>query len=396
MKINTKLVWVGRDEKPETGFVNHPIYRGSTVLAPDVKSWEALKNKQAAGELGVSMYGRFGTPAHHSLQAAIAELEGGYASLLYPSGLAAITSSLLAFLSAGDHVLISDSAYGPSCQFLDGTLARFGVSMTRYAPNATPAEVEALIRPETKVLFVEAPGSETLEMQDIPALAAVAKRYGMTVIMDNTWATPLFFKPFEHGVDVSIQAATKYITGHSDCLLGVATANEASWPLLRQTTYELGQTAGPDDVFLALRGLRTMSVRLKQQWESTLEIAKWLEARPEVEAVFYPALESHPGHAIWKRDFTGACGLFSIALRPVGQKALEAFINNLQLFGLGVSWGGFESLALPFNAAREVAHWPYEGPGVRIHIGLEDTADLIADLEQAFGYMKRVVENSAA
>lgn len=390
MKQDTKLVRLGRDDTKAVGFVSHPIYRGSTVLAPDVKSWQALNKEHKAGKLGVSTYGRYGTPAHHSLQAALAELEGGYASLLYPSGLAAISSVLLAFLSAGDHVLISDSAYGPSCQFLNGTLSRYGVTSTRYSPTCSASELEILIQPQTKVLFVESPGSETLEIQDIPALAAVAKKHGITVIMDNTWATPLFFQPFAHGVDVSIQAATKYITGHSDCMLGVATATEAAWPILRKTTYELGQTAGPDEVFLALRGLRTMAVRLRQHWESSVVVAQWLEKRPEVEAVFHPALESHPSHALWKRDFSGASGLFSIALRPISDEALACFIDALQLFGLGVSWGGFESLALPFNPSRQVAQWPYEGPGVRIHIGLENTDDLLADLDQAFKKMTQL------
>lgn len=394
MRPNTKLVLSGRDLNPATGFVNHPVYRGSTILAPDLQSWEALKKEQAEGKIGVSMYGRFGTPAHHSLQQAIAELEGGYASLLYPSGLAAISSVLLSYLSCGDHVLISDSAYSPSVQLLKGTLSRYGVTATSYAPNATAEEIDKLFRPETKVLFVESPGSETLEIQDIPALALVAKGHGAKVIMDNTWGTPLYFQPFAHGVDVSIQAATKYITGHSDCLLGIATSNEESWAALRDTSYELGQTAGPDDVFLALRGLRTMGVRLQHHWKSSVKIAKWLEARPEVEAVFHPALESHAGHAIWKRDFTGACGLFSIALYPIGQDALEAFIDNLQLFGLGVSWGGFESLALPFYPSRQVSHWSYDGPGVRIHIGLEDSDDLIADLEQAFTCMQEKEQRS--
>lgn len=390
MKQGTELVWLGRDLEPETGLVNMPIYRGSTVLSPNMAAWQEKKQQHADGVLGVSTYGRFGTPAHHALQGAIAKLEGGHASLVYPSGLAAITSVLLAFLAAGDHVLISDSAYGPTTQFIEKTLSKFGVTMTAYAPTSSVAEIETLFTPQTKVLFVESPGSDTLEIQDIPALAQAAKARGVTVIMDNTWATPLFFKPFEHGVDVSIQAATKYITGHSDCLLGVATANEQAWPTLLATTRDLGQTAGPDEVFLALRGLRTMGVRLKQHFSAALHVAQWLESRPEVEAVFHPGLVSHPGHAIWKRDYTGACGLFSFALKPISEQALAAFIDQLKLFGLGLSWGGFESLAIPIQPARKVASWPHEGPGVRIHIGLEDVEDLINDLNQAFEYMHQV------
>lgn len=390
MKQGTELVWLGRDLEPATGLVNMPIYRGSTVLAPTMSAWQEKQQQQMDGVKGVSTYGRFGTPAHHALQDAIAKLEGGHASLVYPSGLAAITSVLLAFLAAGDHILVSDSAYSPTTQFIENTLAKFGVTMTAYAPTSSVSEIEALFTPQTKVLFVESPGSETLEIQDIPALAKLAKARGATVIMDNTWATPLFFKPFEHGVDVSIQAATKYITGHSDCLLGVATANESAWPTLLATTRDLGQTAGPDEVFLALRGLRTMGVRLKQHFSAALHIAQWLESRPEVEAVFHPGLPSHPGHAIWERDFGGACGLFSMALKPISELALEAFIDQLQLFGLGLSWGGFESLALPFQPKRRVAGWTYNGPGVRIHIGLEDVEDLIADLSQAFEKMHQV------
>lgn len=391
MKQNTELVWLGRDPEQQAGLVNLPVYRGSTILAPTVAAWEEKKRQQSQQVKGVSTYGRFGTPTHHALQEAIAQLEGGYASLLYPSGLAAISSVLLAFLASGDHILISDSAYSPTAQFIEQTLGKFGVTVTFYPPTITAEELEKLFTADTKVLFVESPGSETLEMQDIPALSKVAKAHGATVIMDNTWATPLYFKPFEHGVDVSIQAATKYITGHSDSVLGVATSNEEAWPVLRATTRNLGQTAGPDDVFLALRGLRTMGIRLKQHAEASIHIAKWLEARPEVEAVFHPALPSHAGHDIWKRDYTGACGLFSIALKPISEKDLACFIDNLALFGLGVSWGGFESLALPFKPGRKVESWPYEGPGVRFHIGLEDVEDLIEDLENAFEEMKKVV-----
>lgn len=394
MRQNTRLVWAGRHPDRFGGLVNTPVFRGSTVLSPTLADWTKKKQQHQDDIFGASMYGRFGTPTHHALQEAIAELEGGYRTQLYPSGLAAITSVLLSLLAAGDHVLVCDSAYSPTTQFLEGTLARYGVVMTRYNP-CDSSDLASLMRPQTKVVFVESPGSDTLEIQDIPAISRVAHAHGAFVVMDNTWATPLFFKALKHGVDVSIQSATKYITGHSDSVLGVATCNEATWEQVRQTSLELGQTASPDDVFLALRGLRTLAVRLRQHWESGVALARWLEQRPEVESVLHPALPSHPGHALWKRDFTGASGLFSIALRPVVDGALDVLIDNLQLFGLGVSWGGYESLALPFEPQRSLQNWNYSGPGIRIHVGLEDVDDLIADFEQAFMHMAKVAAVSA-
>lgn len=394
MQQKTQLVWAGRHPDRFGGLVNTPVYRGSTVMSPTLSDWEHKKQQHANDVFGASMYGRFGTPTHHALQEAMAELEGGYRSMLYPSGLAAISSVLLALLSSGDHVLISDSAYSPTLEFLEGTLARYGVRVTRYDP-CDAASLPALLRPQTKVVYVESPGSETLEIQDIPALARCAHAHGARVVMDNTWATPLFFKPFEHGVDVSIQAATKYITGHSDSLVGVVTCNRDTWPQVRQTSLELGQTAGPDDVYLALRGLRTLAIRMKQHWQSGLTLARWLEQRPEVQAVLHPALPGHPAHELWKRDFTGASGLFAIALKPVSHRALTALIDNLQLFGLGVSWGGYESLALPFVPQRTHSNWDYAGPGIRIHVGLEDVEDLIGDFEQALEHMKQAQTRTA-
>lgn len=394
MKQDTKLIWAGRHPDQFGGLVNTPIYRGSTVLSPTLDEWNKKKQAHADDVFGASMYGRFGTPTHHALQEAMAELEGGFRTMLYPSGLAAISSVLLSLLSAGDHVLVCDSAYSPTREVLEGTLARYGVTMTRYNPCDSDC-LPALLRPETKVVFVESPGSETLEIQDIPAIARVAHEHGAKVVMDNTWATPLFFKALEYGVDVSIQSATKYITGHSDALLGTATCNEETWDQVRQTSLELGQTAGPDDVFLALRGLRTMAVRLRQHHESGVALAQWLEQRPEVDAVLHPALPSHPGHKLWKRDFQGASGLFSMALKPVSNTALAALIDNLQLFGLGVSWGGYESLALPFEPHRTQPNWHYDGPGIRIHVGLENVDDLIADFDQAFACMADAIKTVA-
>ncbi|MYN13102.1 cystathionine beta-lyase [Pusillimonas sp. TS35] len=387
MKECTRLVNAGRDPQRFEGVVNTPVVRGSTLLSPTMAHWLDKQHRQADDEFGVSIYGRFGTATHHALQSAISELSGGYRSLLYPSGLAAVAHVLTALVSSGDHVLLTDSVYSATTQFLARTLQRFGVSVTRYDPRIAGG-VAALIQPNTRVVFVESPGSETFEMQDIPAIAQAAHACGAYVVMDNTWATPLFFKAFEHGVDVAIQAATKYIVGHSDAMLGVATCNRATWDLVRASSQDYGQTCSPDDAFLALRGLRTMGVRLRQHWASGVEVAQWLESRPEVERVLHPALPSHPGHALWKRDYTGAPGLFAMALKPVPEPALHAFIDNLALFGLGVSWGGYESLALPFSpVGRTTTQWPYSGPGVRLHIGLEDPADLIADLTRGFEAM---------
>ena len=396
MREDSRLVCAGRHPERFQGAVNTPVVRGSTLVSPNMAHWLDKKQRQGVDEFGVSTYGRFGTATHHALQEAIIEVGGGYRAQLYPSGLAAISSVLTALLSAGDHILLTDSGYHWTSEFINNTLGRFGVQVTRYDPRLG-ANIAEFIQPNTKVVFVESPGSETFEIQDIPAIAAVAHAHGAYVVMDNTWGTPLYFKAFEHGVDVSVQAATKYIVGHSDAMLGIASCNEQTWGAVSKTSQSLGQTCSPDDAFLALRGLRTMGVRLRQHWVSGLQIAQWLEARPEVEKVLHPALPSHPGHTLWKRDFLGACGLFAIALKPVPEHALHAFIDNLEMFGLGVSWGGYESLALPFvPAGRTSTQWPYAGPGVRIHIGLEDTADLIADLERGFDAMAQSKRTASA
>lgn len=382
MKEDTQLVTVGRHPERFGGLVNTPICRASTILAGSMAEWEEMKRARAAEEPGATTYGRYGTATTHAFEEAIAALEGGHRSLAFPSGLAAIVTTLTALLSAGDHVLVTYSAYSPTRSFLDHVLSRLGVEVEVYDPGCGK-NIESVMRSNTRVVYVESPGSETLEIQDIPAITAVAHAHGAFVVMDNTWATPLFFKPFEHGVDVSIHAATKYIVGHSDAMLGVVTCNEATWAQVKKTTQYMGQTAGPDDIYLALRGLRTMGVRLQRHWASGLRVAQWLEQQAEVEAVVHPALPSHPGHALWKRDFRGASGLFTAVLRASEDESVAAFVDALQHFGIGVSWGGYESLAIPFTPGKHHgARWPYTGKAVRLHVGLEDPEDLIADLNR--------------
>jgi cystathionine beta-lyase len=385
---DTHLVRTGRDPSRHGGMVNTPVFRGSTILSASLDEWESRKTPGNP----MASYGRFGTPTTRAFESAIAELEGGFRSIVFPSGLSACSHSLLAMVKPGDHVLVSDSVYGPTRAFASGVLARFGVEVEFFDPLAG-AEIKHQIRPQTRVVYLESPGSATFEVQDVSAIAREAHRVDALVVIDNTWATPLFFKPFEHGVDVSIQAATKYIVGHSDALLGVATANERAWPLLQKAAHDFGQTAGPDDIYLALRGLRSLSVRLKQQWENGVLLAESLGRHPMVAQVRHPALPSDPGHALWRRDFSGASGLFAIALRPVGRPALAAFFDSLELFGIGLSWGGYESLALPMDKpARSCKGWTAEGPLIRIHAGLESCSDLIRDMHGALDRMQRLQE----
>jgi cystathionine beta-lyase len=373
----TRLVHAGREPARHHGFVNTPIYRGSTILFPTVEALEA--NAQDF------TYGRLGTPTVRALEEAIAELEGGQRTLLTPSGLSAIATSLLAFLAAGDEVLVSDSVYRPTRRFCDSVLKRLGVKTIYYDP-LIGAGIQKLITKKTKVVFTESPGSQTFEVQDIPAIAKVAHAASAVVILDNTWATPLFFKPFAHGADVSIQAATKYIGGHADIMLGSVTMNERTTLAVAKTHEDLGLCTGPEDVYLGLRGLRSLGVRLDRHQRSGLEMARWLAERPEVTRVIHPGLPSDPGHTMWKRDFTGASGLFSIVLKPVAHDRLAAMLDGLSLFGMGYSWGGFESLILPFDPRdyRSATEWHAEGPGLRLHIGLEGIDDLKADLDAGF------------
>jgi cystathionine beta-lyase len=378
-KAETTLVTAGRDTKAQKGFVNPAVVHGSTVLYPTADDLHAHR--------GEFQYGRHGTPTTKALQEVMMALEGPQCAGvgLAPSGLSAITTTLLAVLKAGDHLLVCDNAYRPSRNFCNGLLARYGVEVTYFDP-LIGAGIAELFKPNTKAVLIEAPGSQTFEMPDIPAIAAVAHARGALVIDDNTWATPLYHRSLDQGVDISMQAATKYIGGHSDIMFGTISANAKTWPMIAEAIRLLGVCAGPDDVFLALRGLRTLAVRLAQHHRSGLEIARWLATRGEIIRVLHPALESDPGHAIWKRDFTGASGLFSIVLKPAPQKAVDALLDTVKLFGMGYSWGGFESLVIPFDCAsyRTASKWAPGGPTLRLHIGLENVEDLKADLERGF------------
>ena len=363
----------------QKGFVNPPVVHGSTVLYPTADDLHAHR--------GEYQYGRRGTPTTRALQQLLMALEGPQCAGvgLAPSGLAAITTTLLAVLKAGDHLLVCDNAYRPTRNFCSGLLARYGVETSYFDPLIGGA-ISGLFKPNTKAVLVEAPGSQSFEMPDIPAIASAAHARGALVIDDNTWASPLFHRSLEQGVDISMQAATKYIGGHSDIMFGTISANAAAWPLVAEAIHQLGVCAGPDDVFLAIRGLRTLAVRLAQHHRSGLEMARWLAARPEVVRVLHPGLESDPGHAIWKRDFTGASGLFSIVLKPAPQQAVDALLDAVELFGMGFSWGGFESLAIPFDCSsyRTATQWAPGGPTLRLHIGLENVEDLKADLARGF------------
>jgi cystathionine beta-lyase len=372
------------------GFVNPPTYRASTIVFRDLADMESRQRQIDSGE-DVVWYGRKGNPTSFAIADALATLEGGHASLFVSSGLTACASAIQAFVSAGDHILVSDSVYGPTRHFVDHVLARFGVQASYYPPTIA-AGIAALMRPNTRLVFTESPGSQTMEIQDLPAIAASAHAQGAVVVMDNTWASPLYFKPFEHGVDVSVHAGTKYIVGHSDAMMGVITANRAHWDRVRSQVFSYGLSVSGDDLYLAQRGLRTLPLRMERHWQSGLAVAEWLVARPEIEAVLHPALPGAPGHALWRRDFRGASGLFSIVFKPCARTAFRGFVDSLALFGLGFSWGGFESLKMPFNPRynRKVSDWPYAGPALRLHVGLEAVTDLLADLERGFAVFARL------
>jgi cystathionine beta-lyase len=378
LKSQTKLVHAGRQPFDNYGFVNTPIYRGSTVLFP---SFEDLSARNAR-----YVYGTVGTPTTEALESAWSEFSGAAGTVLAPSGLAAITLALLTAVKAGDHILVTDSVYRPTRNFCEGVLKRMGVETTYYDPWIGAA-IEDLIKPNTSVIFLESPGSQSFEIQDIPAIVRVAQAKGLCTILDNTWATPLYFPPHAHGVDLAVEAGTKYLSGHSDLLLGLVSAGSDTWYKALHATYDaFAMCPGPEDVFLALRGLRSMELRLREAERQGLAMAHWLAAREEVVSVLHPALPTCPGHALWKRDFSGATGLFSVLLTPCSRQALAAFLDGLQLFGMGYSWGGYESLVIPFDCRtyRTVTQWDPPGPALRFSIGFEAIEDLQADLEAGF------------
>jgi cystathionine beta-lyase len=384
----TRLVHAGRDPSEQHGFINTPIYRGSTVLYPTT---DDLLHRR-----GRYSYGTKGTPTTEALETAWTDLTGAAGTVLAPSGLAAVTVALMSCLKAGDHLLMTDSVYLPTRIFCDGMLKKFGVETTYYDPLVGPA-IDELIRPNTAAVFTEAPGSQSFEMQDIPAIAEVAHRRGAVVIMDNTWATPLLFPPHDRGVDIAIEAGTKYLSGGSDLLLGLVSANERCFRALRSAYDAFAMCPGPEDVFLGLRGLRTMALRLREHESQALAMARWLAARPEVAQVLHPALETFPGHEIWKRDFKGSSGLFSVILKPFSDRALAAMLDGLGLFGMGYSWGGFESLVVPFDCTtyRTATQWNPGGPALRFHIGLEDLDDLQRDLDAGFARLRETDAKAA-
>ena len=366
----TCVVHAGRKPGEQFGAVNTPVYRASTILFPDTQTM--LSQDQPY------IYGRHGVPTTRHLEEAICELEGGAVTVLTPSGLSACNLAILTVCGAGDHLLVTDSCYGPTRHFCETLAKRYGIETTFFDPHIG-ADVAGQFRETTRAVFVESPGSHTFEVQDVPAIAAAAKKRGIAVIMDNTWATPLYFAAIGHGVDLSVQAGTKYLGGHADVNLGTVTSGAEYKDQLVETHSTLGLTSNGDEAYLAARGLRTLAVRLKRHEETATELAEWLSHRPEVARVLYPALPGDPGHTLWKRDFTGASGLFGVILKPVSQAAVAAMLDGFELFGLGYSWGGYESLAVPsrFHRSHKFAA---EGPLVRFHAGLEDVDDLKADL----------------
>ncbi|HET9810645.1 MAG TPA: cystathionine beta-lyase [Sphingomicrobium sp.] len=379
----TTLVDAGRRPEWRGRLVSPPVHRGSTIL------FDTVAELRAAGPgLGRHYYGLHGTPTHWALAEALTALEPGAAgTALLPSGLAAVTAALLAVLSAGDEVLMVDSVYGPTRRFCDELLTRFGVRTRYYDPLARPADLEALLSDTTRAIFLESPGSLTFEVQDVPGICAMARRRGVTTLLDNTWATPLLFPAIAAGVDLSILAVTKYVGGHSDLLMGSVTAGPDWYQRVQRTVFDLGFSVSPDDAWLAARGLRTMGVRLKQHERNALAVAQWLKARPEVARVLHPAFDDCPGHDYWKRDFKGSSGLFSFVLKGGDGAARDRLIDRFEQFAIGYSWGGFESLAVPADPVRTVGRAEWEGPLVRLHVGLENPADLIADLDRALaGY----------
>ena len=388
MKLRTRLAQRGRKAGHVPGTVNLPVARCSTVTFESIAEMEAIQRRFDADE-AVPTYGIVNMPLRNAFEELMVEIEGGHRAVTLPTGLAAVTAAILAAVGTGDHLLVTDSCYGPTRRFCDRTLARLGVQTTYYDPLVGDG-IAALMKPNTRAVYLENPGSITFEVQDFPAIARAAHARGAAVIHDNTWATGMFFRSFDHGADLVIQAATKYPAGHSDLLIGAVVANEAWWPRLRDTTRDLGQNASPDDLFLAIRGIRTMEARLRQHQQSGLEIAQHLARHAAVKRILHPALPGDPGHALWKRDFLGSTGLFGVELVPCAKEDVTRCIEGLELFALGYSWGGYESLVVPGNLgryARTARPWK-GGPLIRLQIGLEDPADLIADLERGLARLR--------
>jgi len=383
MKLRTRLAQGGRRAKATPGLVNLPVARASTVTFDSLAEMEAVQRRFDADEV-VPTYGIVNMPLRAAFEDLMVEIEGGHRAATFPTGLAALAAAILACVGQGDHLLVTDSCYGPTRRFCDRTLKRFGVETSYYDP-LVGADIVRHLRPNTRAVYLESPGSITFEVQDFPAIARAARAHGAAVLHDNTWATGLFFPSFEHGADLVIQAATKYPAGHSDLLLGAVVANQAWWPRLRDTSRDLGQNASPDDLFLALRGIRTFEVRMRQHERAALEIARGLRGHPAIARVLHPALEDDPGHALWKRDFRGSSGLFAIELSACPPEHVARFVERLELFALGYSWGGFDSLVVPGALGRygRVARPWKGGPLVRLQIGLEDPQDLLADLLRA-------------
>ncbi|MFO0997381.1 MAG: cystathionine beta-lyase [Alphaproteobacteria bacterium] len=385
LKEATIIAHAGRDPSGNHGIVNPPVYHASTILFPSV---EAMEQSGKTPYEGIR-YGRYGTPTTFAFEEAVAALDGADRAVQLSSGQAAISVALLAFLKTGDHLLIVDTCYGPARRFCEQFLKPMGIEVTYYDP-LIGAGIAKLMRPNTKVVYLESPGSITFDVQDVPAIAAEARKKGAKVLLDNTWASGFFFKPYQHGIDVAIYAATKYIVGHSDAMLGVVTMRSDDFYAIKHSAMLLGNTAGPDDVYLGLRGLRTIGVRMRQHHENGLTLARWLQDRPEVARVMHPGLPNDPGHTLWKRDFTGASGLFSILLKPFPKPAVSAMLDKMELFGMGFSWGGFESLIVPEPVAhlRSATPWTDDDSILRLHAGLEDTDDLIKDLEKGFARLR--------
>ncbi|MCP4328160.1 MAG: cystathionine beta-lyase [Alphaproteobacteria bacterium] len=382
MKRDTDVIEGGRNPEDQKGAVNPATYRASTVTFPTLDAFAKAQHNRH----NQFYYGRYGTPTTHALEDAIASLEGSGRTIAVGTGLGAITTAILSYCDSGDHVLVADNVYAPVRACCNRLLARLGVSVTFYDPMA-PDALGTLVQANTKVLYIEAPGSLTFETPDVLALESAAKTAGLTTILDNTWATPYFYRPREIGIDVSVLSGTKYIGGHADLMLGLLTVPQDDFDKVRITANYLGNTPGPDDCYLALRGLRTLAVRLRQHQAAALRLAEWLAARPEVECVLHPAFPETPGHAFWKRDFGGSTGLFSIILKPCPEVAVAAMVDGLDLFAIGASWGGFESLMTLERPerSRTATEWRASGPVLRIHAGLEDADDLIEDLAAGFG-----------